>query len=346
MATRRAKLEGRRTISPGRLISGVSAVFAVPAFLLAQVPVSPSTSQSLQQIAQQAHSPAVPSLPGSLTITPEGISKLKLMPGSMINVHVFEETDLDGAYRIDDNGDISIPMAGSIHVESLSLREAETAVRAKLISAGVLNDPHVVVNIADYGAQYVTVMGEVATPGRIAVLTPRKLRDILALAGGTTAVAGDEITIHRADQPDQKAEMVHYTRNNSGGPELDTVINPGDSITVKRAGIVYVLGAVYRPGGFIMQESGSLNVAEALSLASGTSPEAAIGNIKVLRKNDDGTWLFFDVPLSKIQKGKAIPMALQSEDIVYVPPSLLKEVAINAKAIAGGIGQALVYRAP
>jgi polysaccharide export outer membrane protein len=346
MAAKKAKFAAKRTVRTGRFICGISAVFAIPAFLFAQAPVSPSTTQSLQQLVQQAHSPTIPALPSSLSITPEGISKLKLMPGSMINVHVFEETDLDGAYRIDDSGDISIPMAGAIRVAYLSLREAETAVRAKLISAGVLNDPHVVVNIADYGAQYVTVMGEVSSPGRFAVLAPRELRDLIALAGGTTPVAGNEITIHRADQPDQKTEIIHYNRNRDGDAQLNTVINPGDSVVVKRAGIVYVLGAVYRPGGFIMQESGSLNVAEALSLASGTSLEAAISNVKVLRKNSDGTWLYIDVPLNKIQKGKAVPMALQDEDIVYVPPSLLKETGINAKAIAGGVGQALVYRVP
>jgi polysaccharide export outer membrane protein len=269
---------------------------------------------------------------------------MKLMPGSMLSLHVFEEPDLDGAYRIDSNGAIFIPLVGSIRVGSLTLRDAERAVESQLMASGILVDPHVVLNITDYGAQTVVVAGEVTAPGRLPILSPRKLQDILAMAGGTTPLAGDEVVIHHADQPARSIETIHYNPAQGGVANLDTLIQPGDTVFVKKAGSVYVLGAVYRPGGFIMQEAGTLNVVQALALAYGTSPEAAITKVRILRKSSDGSYTFIPVPLNKIQKGRANPTPLQSEDIVYVPPSTLKEVGISARSLLSGVAGAAVYR--
>src|SRR5208337_5018161 len=102
--------------------------------------------------------------------------------------------------------------------------------------------------------------GEVSSPGRYPVLAPRKLIDVIAMSGGQTQLAGNEIVIHRANQPEQVTEVVHYSRDVNGPTALDVAINPGDTVMVKRAGIVYVLGAVNRPGGFVMQEAGKLNI--------------------------------------------------------------------------------------
>ncbi|MGH9342586.1 MAG: polysaccharide biosynthesis/export family protein [Terriglobia bacterium] len=349
MAATKAKSAAERLVIRGKSACEVLLLLAIPSILFAQLPSSQSTAQNLQQLGQQAHpnrssSTSLPS--AGITIAPEGIAKLKLTPGSTISLSVFEESDIDGLYSLDDRGDISVPLAGTIHVGSLSLREAESAIRAKLIATGVLREAHVDVNLVQYAAQYVTVMGQVASPGQFPILAPRKLLDILALSGGLTPIAGNQIVIHRAGQPEQTTEIVNFQRNHGKISGLNVMINPGDSVLVKRAGIVYVLGAVNRPGGFVMQDDGSLNVVEALSLALGTADQAAIGHIKILRKKPDGTWLYFSVPLNKIQKGQAVPTVLRPEDIVYVPPSTLKEVGINIKAIMGGVGNAVVYRAP
>lgn len=320
--------------------------------LLCALPAHSQTSLSMSQSPVQADHPThqtapLPSnFPPSLTIAPEGIASVTLMPGSSIGVHILEESDLDGSYRLNTDGIIFMPLVGAIQVGSLSLRGAEIAIEKKLVSAGILLDPHVVVNLVDFGTQSVVVAGEVTSPGRISILAPLKLQEVLAMVGGTTPVAADQVLVHRFGQPSGSADVVRYNPSEGNSAALETLINPGDTVFVKKAGSVYVLGAVTRPGGFIMQEQGALNVVQALALAYGTTEQASIPRVRILRKDPNGQYTVIPVHLDKIQKGKADPTPLQSEDIVYVPPSTMKEVGITARSMLSGVAGAAVYRAP
>jgi len=280
----------------------------------------PSTQMGQRGAVSGAHAGA-----GSAeSVAPEGIANLKLSPGSMIDLHVFEEPDLDGSYRLDNSGEITIPLGGKVALASLTLSEAEAAVSAKLVSGEILKTAHVVVNIDEYNAENVVVLGEVAAPGRYPILTTRKLKDILALSGGMTALAGNEIILHRANQPDGTTETIHARGGMNDQTAMSVDINPGDSVTVKKAGIVYVLGAVNRPGGYVMQEEGELNGAEAVALAMGTTPEASTNKTRVIRKGPDGTLLEISTLYDKVAKGEAVPVVLHAEDIVFVPISGFK----------------------
>ncbi len=307
--------------------------------------VSTTALQQLQQSATSAGSGSSVSTHTGPSAAPEDVSAVKLMPGSMVDVHVFEETDLDGSYRLDERGNISLPLAGSIHLETLTLREAETAVTAKLVSSQILNNPHVVVNLNEYSAQNIVVLGEVSSPGRYPALGPRKLMDVLAMAGGQTALAGNEIVIHRQGKPPDTTEVIHYGRAVNDPAALNVAIYPGDTVLVKRAGIVYVLGAVNRPGGYVMQEAGDLNVAQAIALASGTALEAKVGSIRVIRKLPDGSLLETPFDYRKFNKAEATAFPLRAEDIVYVPPSAIKSTLTRGIGILSAAASATIYTA-
>jgi polysaccharide export outer membrane protein len=257
-------------------------------------------------------------------LAPEGIANLRLSPGSMVSVQVFEEPDLNGNYRLDSSGAINLPLGGEIPLATLTLPEAETAIAARLISAEILKMAHVVVNIAEYNAGNVIVLGEVASPGRVSILTGRTLKEILALAGGLTPLAGNEIVVHRANQPSDVTETIHDHGGINDQAAMDVSINPGDSVLVRKTGVVYVLGAVIRPGGYAMQESGELNVVEAIALALGTTPQASTNKTRVLRKGPDGTLLEISTLYDKVTKGQVVPLQLHAEDIVFVPNSAVK----------------------
>jgi polysaccharide export outer membrane protein len=322
--------------------------WAMLSLLGAQLPLqaqlAPSAPPQLQQ-ALQGQSGAALHLGASTApgVAPEGLADLKLAPGSMVDIHVFEEPDLDGSYRLDDHGQISMPFAGTVRLESLTLPEAAAAVREKLETEEILRAPHVVVNINEYSAQNIVVMGEVAAPGRFPVLTARKLMDVLAMSGGQTPLAGNEIIIHRSNQPPQVTEVIHYGRDVNSQASLNVAINPGDSVLVKRAGIVYVLGAVNRPGGFPMQEDGDLNIAQALALAFGTAPQASIDGIRVIRKLSDGSVSEIPTRYNQFSKGKASPLALEAEDVVFVPASKLKSAFMETKAVLSSAASATIY---
>jgi polysaccharide export outer membrane protein len=320
-------------------------ILALPAILRAQ-----GTSGTLQQLQQnpqiQLPASARPATGVMPSPAPEGLADMKLAPGSLVDVQVFEEPDLNGSYRLDDRGQISMPFAGAIPLDSLTLLEAGAAITAKLESEQVLKAPHVVVNIDEYSVKSVVVLGEVAAPGRFPILGPRKLMDVLAMAGGQTPSAGNEIVVHRLQDPPEVTETVLYGRGAKDPKALNLEIRPGDTVLVKRVGIVYVLGSVFRPGGYAMQEAGELNLDQALALAQGTLPEAKVQNTLIIRKMPDGSLMSVEVNYKKINKGQASSPQLKPEDIVFVPLSGWKFTALHAIGVVAGVATATVYRVP
>ena len=121
------------------------------------------------------------------------------------------------------------------------------------------------------------------------------------------------------------------------------MVNPGDIVFVKQAGIVYVLGAVNRPGGYVMQEEGTLNVLQAIALANGTAIAANTGTLHLLRRNDQGTVV--DIPLSykKLVRGQTSDVQLQARDVVYVPTDKLKSIFSNGSSILAAASSASIY---
>lgn len=215
--------------------------------------------------------------------------------------------------------------------------EAAKRLEAALKDSQILTQPQVNVDVQQYAGQYVTVTGEVGIPGRVALIAPTSLGEILAEAGGVTPLAGAHIKIRRGADDAVPDQEVPYSRSKSTPETASIILRPGDSIVVPRAGIVYVLGAVNRPGGYLMQEDGKLNVAEALALSGGTVLQANTGGLRVIRRNPDGTVLDFPLSYNGIAKGTQTPLLLQAQDIVYVPMSKVKA---TLSSTAGIISQA------
>ena len=297
--------------------------------------------------AQQPYSSRTDSLSisrgGSQSPIPEDLVKVPLAPGFLISLNVLDEPDLFGNFRVDQEGNLELPVLGAVNVKGKTAGEASRAIRQKLLDERILKDPQVTVNVVEYTTPAVTIMGEVVSPGKYPLLVAHPLLDVLALAGGPNSLAGNEIEIQRVGEAQRDPELVQYSREASARDLAGIIINPGDLIRVKRAGVVYVLGAVVRPGGYVMQEDGKLDVLQALSLANGTSPVANSSVIHVLRPNHDGS--VTDIPLSynRMTKGKTAPIALQAKDVVYVPKSKFKEAFANSSAILGSVASATIY---
>jgi len=114
-------------------------------------------------------------------------------------------------------------------------------------------------------------------------------------------------------------------------------------VIVPRAGIVYVLGAVNRPGGYLMQEDGKLDAAQALSLAFGTVIQAKTGDIHIIRRRTDGTYVEFPLNYKDMVNGKTTPPQLQAQDIVYVPMSKIKATLTDATGVISAATSAAIY---
>jgi polysaccharide biosynthesis/export protein len=279
-----------------------------------------------------------------LTVVPEDFAKLKLAPGFLVGLNVLDDPDFAGSFRIDQRGDIALPILGTIHVAGDTASEARVQIQKRLLEGQILKDPQVNLSILEYTAPEVTIIGEVASPGKYPLLVPRKLVDVLALAGGTTLIAGNEVEITRGSA-EAEPVLVRYSRATAPKAVEDAIVHPGDIVRVKRAGIVYVLGAVTRPGGYVMQEEGTLNILQAISLANGTTVSSSTGTIYLLRRNADGGTAYIPVPYSKITHGKSADVQLHATDVLYVPTSKIKATFTNSQAVLASAASASIYAA-
>jgi polysaccharide export outer membrane protein len=278
----------------------------------------------------------------SPTAIPEDFSRLQIAPGFLLSMEVFDTPEYSLDLRVDPNGNVSIPMVGSVHVGDLTLVAASSKIAAALRDAKILTEPQVNLNIEQYAGRDVTVLGEVHSPGRIELLAPRHLDDVIAMAGGETQYAGKLIEIRHEAGITPRTQEIYYSRSRDNHILSESMVLPGDTVTVKRAGIVYVLGAVTRPGGYLMQEDGDLNVTQALALAYGTTMPAAVGSMRLIRKQDDGRVEEIAIPYGDIVKGKVAPLRLQAEDVIYVPVSKIK-VVLTQTLLNTALQAAIIY---
>ncbi len=266
---------------------------------------------------------------------------LLIGPGDMLSVHIFRESDLDSKLRVKDAGTITLPLIGSVAVAGMPPSEAAAAIAERYRGGHFLNQPQVSVLIEESTTEQASVLGEVARPGAVSLSTPRTLLEVLAAAGGLTKAADRHVTIQHRGAPDATVLVP-----NDPTAQADTVlVAPGDTVLVPRAGIVYVLGDVARPGGFLMQDDSKLSLLQALTLAAGATKTAAENDARILRKRN-GVVTELPLRLKEIEQGKLPDIALKNDDIVYVPFSLTKNFALGASSIASSATSAIIYAVP
>jgi polysaccharide biosynthesis/export protein len=343
MARRRIKFSRGLLLLPGVALQ--LAMIAVPGN--AQTTAGASTSMApTTGLSSSGRAGAATQGGGGPTLVSRDLSELRIEPGDLLSVNVYDTPEFTNSYRVDLAGNLTIPLCGKVNVRGLTLSEAAKRLEAALKDGQILTQPQVNLDVLQYAGQYVTVTGEVAIPGRVALIAPTKLGEILAQAGGVTPMAGARIKIRQGADDAQPEVEVPYSRSQSNRETASILVRPGDTVIVPRAGIVYVLGAVGRPGGYLMQEDGKLNVAEALALSGGTTLQANTGGLRVIRRNPDGTVLDFPLSYHAIAKGTQTPLALLPQDIVYVPTSKVKAIFTNAQMIIGQAASAAIVTHP
>jgi polysaccharide export outer membrane protein len=265
-------------------------------------------------------------------------SASRLEAGDLIEVGVYNVPDLTTKARVNSKGEIYLPLIDYVHVAGLSAEEAEGLIQKRLADGGFVKNPHVTVFVDQYASQGASVLGEVTKPGVYPVTGQQRLLDLISVAGGFTERAGRSITVTHRDQPD-KPIILPLARNVSDNPESNIPVLPGDTIIVRKADLVYVVGDVGRPSGFLM-DSGHLTVLQAIALAGGTTRTANLGEARIIRKGPQGN-TETSVELKKILRAKAPDVTMQPEDILFVPTSAAKvfagraaEVAVQAAAAA------------
>ena len=266
---------------------------------------------------------------------------LLIAPGDLLHIQVADTPEMDEDARVTDRGMVPIIGIGDVKVAGLTPGDAAAAVHDRLIDSHYLNHPQVSVVVDQFATQEVTLIGEVKTPGAYPIATPRPILDVIALAGGLNDDADRDIVVERhGDQ----TNPVHYNVNNDAEQAIkeQVLVNPGDTVVIAKAGIVYVLGDVNRPGGFTMSNNESkMTLLEALATAGGAAKTAKMSHARLIHKADHTET---QISLGDIQKGKQPDFAMAPGDILYVPFSYAKNLIITSSSgIAGAAGAAAIY---
>jgi polysaccharide biosynthesis/export protein len=279
----------------------------------------------------------------TLTTLPEDISKLRLAPGLVLQMSVFGAPEMAQTLTVDDSGDVAVPLVGLVHVKGDTLREAEDRIARVLAEKQMINDPEVTLQLMAYSPSSVVVAGEVQQPGKIQLLAPRPLLTVLASAGGVTTAAGGDIEVrHPVSGGPDEVRHIPYANGREPTAAETALVYPGDSIFVRRAGVIYVLGAVTRPGGYLMVNAGKLTLTQAVAAAYGTTAVASPNRTVIIRRDGDKL-VRLQLDMNKEQRGEVSPFPLQDGDMVYVPTSKLKSALINSSAVLSSAASAAIY---
>jgi len=262
-------------------------------------------------------------------------SSLCIGPGDLLEVSVYNVAELTTKARIGNSGDVYLPLIRYVHLAGLTTEEAERLIEKQLADGGFVKNPHVTVFVEQSASQGASILGEITRPGIYPVVGEQRLFDLISAAGGLTEKAGRSITLTHRSQPETPI-TIPVSHNLEDSPGSNVPVFPGDTIIVRKADVVYVVGDVGRPSGLLM-ESGRLTVLQAIALAGGTTRTAKLSAARIIRKGPSGI-SETPVALKKILEAKAPDLPMQADDILFVPTSA-------GKAFAGHTLQAALQAA-
>ena len=291
-----------------------------------------------------------------------------ISPDDQLAVDVLDVVELSKTYRVSPTGVINIPLLSKpIVAEGLTLQQLGDTIAEQLQAAGMVAHPHVTVFVSQSRLHAVAIAGAVKEPQIYEIYGKTTVLDALAKAGGlsddagpTAIIARGEIGSRVSDSGPLKETQPGAATSNSGTVSVDLKrlledgdvgqnydLYPGDRISVQRAGIVYVVGAVNRPGGFVLKDDRQqMTVLKALALAEYTKSTAAESRTVIVRQAPKaaGTTQEIPVELNKIIERRAKDRVLLAGDILFIPESASKRAINRAGEAMVQAGLVLLYR--
>ncbi len=232
--------------------------------------------------------------------------------------------------RVSQEGKIVVPLLGAISVKGKTTAQVEADLRARF--AKYIRDPQVGVLITEY-RQRVSVMGAVQKPGVFELTGPKSVIDMIALAGGVTERAGNQVHVYRQGADGKRESFVIdlIALANPSGEVLDQKnaamvnlpVQAGDVINIPQAGMFFVDGAVGKPGSYPLGRNYTLT--QALATAGGVTQDLAdYGSVSIYRRQSPTDVKTITVDLDEVLAGKTQDVQVQSDDVIVVPMSSAK----------------------
>ena len=254
---------------------------------LAAVAFLPATSAVCQAAAPAA--PAAASSPDADYV---------LGPQDVVEVAVLGRSDFTTRAKIGEDGMIQLPFIGAVQAAKKTTSELSSDISAMLVKGGYFSNPILRVEIVAYASRYVTVLGEVGTPGLVPVDRAYHLSEILARVGGTREGASNFIVLRPDNGPERRLSIRGLV---TGDASQDPIVAPGDKIFVPRAELFYISGQVKGPGAFPVESGMTLRMA--ISRGGGLTDLGSDHGVKVTGADGKARQLRLDDP---IQPGDTI----------------------------------------
>ncbi|MEP7068673.1 MAG: polysaccharide export protein EpsE [Usitatibacter sp.] len=232
--------------------------------------------------------------------------------GDLVRVTVFRNPELTTEARVTERGTILFPMIGEVPVAGLTPFQAGTRIADKLTAGKFVVNPEVTVSLAQVNSRQVSVLGSVVKPGRYALdSTNVRLSDFLAVAGGIAPGGSDEVTIltNRSGMQ-EKIEVDLGAMMRNGDLTRNVTLEPGDTIFVQKAPLVYIYGEVQRAGAYPVAQN--MTVMQALALGGGVTVRGTERGIQISRRAGSGVKRI-DASLND---------RVQPDDVIHVRESL------------------------
>jgi polysaccharide export outer membrane protein len=321
---------------------------------------SPMTFFSCAIAVLLFQNPAVPTavVPSTNTASASEV----LGPGDQILIRAIDVEELDNKpVFVNRRGKIDLPVVGQVQAAGLTPDQLEDTLRQRLTRV-LRNRPDVSVSVTEVHSQGVSVLGAVTTPGVHQLQGEKTLFEVLSLAGGLRTDAGYTVIITRQIEwgpiPLPNAALDSTGRFSvasisvksimaASNPAENIHIKPNDVISVPRADIIYVIGAVKKAGGYALNDNGTRSALQILSLAEGLEKTAAGNRARIMRAIP-GSNARDEIPidLKKILAGKSSDVPLRADDILFVPTSGAKSAGFRTLDILAGSATAFIYRLP
>jgi polysaccharide export outer membrane protein len=306
----------------------------------------------------QAQQPASP--PAPVPVDQSGIGDYEIGPGDVLSIRVTGVREFDQNIRVSNSGRIRVPYVGVVFAAGMTALDLEREIAVKIRDHELVNEPIVRVQVDQHRARPVHIVGEVTTPGQFVITGEMYLLDLITRAGGLTAGADMTGILYRrgaarpavtarlvADPPSADAAIpepppdtpseaqvipINLDELRAGKqPEMNLRLEGGDVLYVPRrlGRNIYIIGDVRAPGAYTLPRRGQVTAAQAVIYAGGTLLTAKNGAGFLMRHDENGVRQAIPIDFIAIIKGKKPDIPVQADDIIFIPMSAGKTIAVS-----------------
>lgn len=248
----------------------------------------------------------------------------RIGPKDLVEIKVFEVPELNLERRVNDNGDIALPLLGDFSVGGLTAGEARDRLEA-MLTAKYVNRASVSVIVKEFANKPVSIVGAVPKPGSLNISGRWTLLQAISAAGGLAQGAGRKIFILRTAESGltDRLEIDVDDLFRESTARWNVPIFPSDVVNIpsKTTIRIFCLGEVKSPGALEFDSDDRISLLSVIAKAGGLTDRASRGSIRIKRRGADGRDVELTVDYKRVVAGKDADPELKPDDVVIVKES-------------------------